>query len=48
MRGKSSLNQVWMAINTADSPTAQSKAKAIHKKSLAPSREIESALGKIG
>jgi len=47
MRGKSSLNQVRMAIDTADSPTAQTKAKAIHEKSLAASREIERALGKI-
>jgi hypothetical protein len=46
--GKSSLNQVRMAIDTADSPTAQTKAKAIHEKSLAASREIERALGKIG
>ena len=36
-----------MAIDTADSPTAQTKAKAIHEKSLAASREIERALGKI-
>jgi hypothetical protein len=42
MRGKLSLNQVRMAIDTADSPTAQTKAKAIHDKSLAASREIES------
>jgi len=37
-----------MAIDIADSPTAQTKAKAIHEKSLAASREIERALGKIG
>ena len=45
---KSSLNQVQMAIDTADYPTAQTKAKAIHEKSQAVSREIETALAKIG
>jgi len=46
--GKSSLNQVRMAIGTADYPTAQTKAKAIHEKSQALSSEIETALAKIG
>jgi hypothetical protein len=45
---KSSLNQVRMAIDTADYPTAQTKAKAIHEKSQAVSRDIETALAKIG
>jgi hypothetical protein len=45
---KSSLNQVQMAIDTADYPTAQTKAKAIHEKSQAVSHEIETALAKIG
>ena len=45
---KSSLNQVQMAIDTADYPTAQTKARAIHEKSQAVSREIEAALAKIG
>jgi hypothetical protein len=45
---KSSLNQVQMAIDTADCPTAQTKAKAIREKSQAVSREIETALAKIG
>ena len=45
---KSSLNQVRMAIDTADYPTAHTKAKAIHEKSQAGSREIETALAKIG
>jgi hypothetical protein len=45
---KSSLNQVQMAIDTADYPTAQTKAKAIREKSQAVSREIETALAKIG
>jgi Domain of unknown function (DUF4398) len=45
---KSSLNQVQMAIDTADYPTAQTKAKAIHEKSQTVSHEIETALAKIG
>ena len=45
---KASLNQVQMAIDTADYPTAQTKAKAIHEKSQAVSQEIEAALAKIG
>jgi len=43
-----SLNQVQAAIDTADCPTAHTKAKAIHEKSQAVSREIETALAKIG
>lgn len=45
---KASLNQVQMAIDTADYPTAQTKAKAINEKSHAVSQEIEAALAKIG
>lgn len=45
---KASLNQVQMAIDTADYPTAQTKAKAIHEKSNAVSQEIEAALARIG
>ena len=45
---KASLNQVQMSIDTADYPTAQTKAKAIHEKSQAVSHEIETALAKIG
>lgn len=45
---KASLNQVQMAIDAADYPTAQTNAKAIHEKSQAVSREIEAALAKIG
>lgn len=45
---KASLNQVQMAIDTADYPAAQTKAKAIHEKSRAVSQEIEAALAKIG
>ena len=45
---QSSLNQVRMAIDTADYPTAQTKAKAIHEKSQAVSHEIKAALAKIG
>ena len=37
-----------MAIDTADSPTAQTKAKIFHEKGQAASREIETALAKIG
>jgi hypothetical protein len=37
-----------MAIDTADSPTAQTKATAIHVRRQAASREIETALAKIG
>jgi hypothetical protein len=43
-----SLNQVQTAIDTADYPTAHTNAKAIHEKSQAVSREIETALAKIG
>jgi hypothetical protein len=43
-----SLNQVQMTIDTADYPTAQTKAKAIREKSQAFSREIETALAKTG
>jgi hypothetical protein len=45
---KASLNQVRIAIDIADYPTAQTQAKAIHEKSQAVSREIETALAKIG
>ena len=45
---KESLNQVQTAIDAADYPTAQTKAKAIHEKSQAVSQEIEAALVKIG
>jgi hypothetical protein len=45
---KASLNQVQMAIDTSDYPTAQTKATAIHEKSRAVSQEIEAALAKIG
>ena len=45
---KASLNQVQMAIDTSDYPTAQTKAKAIDEKSHAVSQEIEAALAKIG
>jgi len=45
---KESLNQVQAAIDAADYPTAQTKAKAIHEKSQAVSQEIEAALAKIG
>ncbi len=45
---KESLNQVQTAIDAADYPAAQTKAKAIHEKSQAVSREIEAALAKIG
>ena len=45
---KASLNQVQMAIDTEDYPTAQTRAKAIHEKSHAVSQEIEAALAKTG
>lgn len=45
---KASLNQVRIAIDIADYPTTQTQAKAIHEKSQAVSREIETALAKIG
>jgi len=45
---KLSLNQVQMTIDIADYPTAQTKANAIREKSQAVSREIETALAKIG
>ncbi|HEY6289630.1 MAG TPA: hypothetical protein VIW48_09300, partial [Nitrospiraceae bacterium] len=41
---QSSLNQVRMAIDTADYPIAQTQAKAIREKSQAVSREIETPL----
>ena len=41
-------HQVRMAIDTADSPTAQTKGKTVYEKSQAASREIETALPKIG
>lgn len=37
-----------MTIDTADDPTAQTKAKVIHEKSQAVAREIGVALGRIG
>lgn len=45
---KESLTQVQTALDAADYPTAQTKAKAIHEKSQAVSLEIETALAKIG
>ena len=45
---KESLKQVQAAIDAADYPTAQTKAKAIHEKSQAVSQEIKAALAKIG
>lgn len=45
---KASLNEVQMAIDKSEYLVAQTKAKAIHEKSQAVSREIESALAKIG
>ncbi|MFI5248047.1 MAG: hypothetical protein ACHQWV_05800 [Nitrospirales bacterium] len=45
---KASLNEVQMAIDTGDYPTAQTKAKAIDEKSHAVSQEIEAALAKMG
>ncbi|MCX5725090.1 MAG: hypothetical protein NTX84_11390 [Nitrospirae bacterium] len=45
---KESLTQVQAALDAADYPTAQTKAKAIHEKSQAVSHEIETALAKIG
>jgi hypothetical protein len=45
---KASLNQVRIAIDIADYPTTQTQAKTIHEKSQAVSREIETALAKIG
>ncbi len=45
---KLSLNQAQMTIDTADDPTAQTKAKVIHEKSQAVAREIGVALGRIG
>jgi hypothetical protein len=36
-----------MTIDTAGYPTAHTNAKAIHKKSLAVSREVEAALARI-
>ena len=37
-----------MTIDTADFPTAHTKAKVIHEKSQAVSREIGAALARIG
>lgn len=45
---KASLNDVQMMIDKADYLAAQTKAKAIQEKSQALSREIETALAKIG
>jgi hypothetical protein len=45
---KASLNQVRIAIDIADYPATQTEAKAVHEKSQAVSREIETALAKIG
>jgi hypothetical protein len=39
---------VRIAIDIADYPTTQTQAKAIHEKNQAVSREIETALAKIG
>ena len=44
---KLSLNQVQMAIDTAGYPTAHTKAKVIHEKSQAVSREIEAVLARV-
>jgi hypothetical protein len=45
---KASLNDVQMMIDKSDYLAAQTKAKAIQEKSQALSREIETALAKIG
>jgi len=45
---KASLNQVQLAIDKEDYPTAQAQAKAIHEKSQAVSAEIQTALAKVG
>ncbi len=45
---KASLNQVQMAIDKEDYPSAQAQAKAIHDKSQALSGEIQQALAKVG
>jgi hypothetical protein len=45
---KASLNDVQMMIDKSDYVAAQTKAKAILEKSQALSREIETALAKIG
>jgi hypothetical protein len=37
-----------MTIDTADVPTAHTKAKVVHEKSQDVSREIEAAFAKIG
>ena len=37
-----------MAIDTADSPTTQTKGKTVYEKGQAASRKIETALAKIG
>lgn len=44
---KLSLNQAQMTIDTADDPIAQTKAKVMHEKSQAVSREIGAALARI-
>ncbi|HKC96311.1 MAG TPA: hypothetical protein VKB81_20050 [Nitrospira sp.] len=45
---KASLNDVQMAIDKADYLVAQTKAKAIQEKGQAVSKEVETALAKIG
>ena len=45
---KASLNDVQMAIDKADYLGAQTKAKAIQEKGQAVSKEVETALAKIG
>lgn len=45
---KSSLNQVQIALDKEDFPTAQAQAQAIHDKSQAVSAEIQNALAKVG
>jgi hypothetical protein len=45
---KASVNDVQMLIDKSDYLTAQTKAKAIQEKSQALSREVETALAKIG
>jgi hypothetical protein len=45
---KASLNQVQIALDKEDYPSAQTQAKAIHDKSQAVSAEIRTALAKVG
>jgi hypothetical protein len=45
---KTSLNQIQVAIDGEDYPSAQTQAKAIHEKSQAVSVEIRNALAKVG